>query len=177
MYTYAIQKQIHISPRKLGLVCDLIRGKNVKEAQKILLNLDKKSSKIVYKVLNSAISNATHNMNMDINKLYVLNALANQGSTLKRTIPRAKGSANLLRKRHSHLTIFVSNDVNDKNQLHKKHKHFIPNISTEVKTKKLTNIKISSHELPEVEEKKKIKITPKTAVKEAIEIEKKEENK
>ncbi|MDR0753007.1 MAG: 50S ribosomal protein L22 [Mycoplasmataceae bacterium] len=120
MQTYAKQKQIHISSRKLGLVCDLIRGKKITEAQRILMVLDKKGAKIVLKLLNSSVANATNNFSMDINKLYVLNAIADQGTTLKRTLPKAKGSASVLRKRHSHLTITISDDKNDKLMQHKK---------------------------------------------------------
>jgi ribosomal protein L22 len=105
MKTFAKQKNIHLSPRKAGLVCDLIKGKSIEAARVILANTDKKASGIIAKLLNSAVANATNNFSMDPNALYVYNAIADQGTTIKRTLPRAKGSGNLLRKRHVHLTI------------------------------------------------------------------------
>jgi ribosomal protein L22 len=114
MTTRVIQKNVHISPRHAGLVCDLIRGKDVKAALVILQNTEKKTASILIKLLNSAIANATNNHKMNADKLYVYQALANQGVTIKRTLPRAKGSANLLRKRHSHLEIILSDDAQQK---------------------------------------------------------------
>jgi ribosomal protein L22 len=114
MKAYAIQRDIHISARKVGLLCDLIRGKDVTDAKEILSNVDKKSSPIIIKLLDSAISNATHNFSMEPTSLYVYNAIADQGTTIKRTMPRAKGSANMIRKRHCHITITVSDDKNQK---------------------------------------------------------------
>ncbi|GMO16514.1 MAG: hypothetical protein Ta2E_07800 [Mycoplasmoidaceae bacterium] len=120
MKSFAIQKSIHISPRKLGLVCDLVRGKNAIEAQTILTNLDKKGAKILLKLLNSAIANGTNNFGMNLSKMYILETVANEAAMLKRTLPRAKGSASMLRKRHSHLSIVVSDDQKDRLTLHKK---------------------------------------------------------
>jgi ribosomal protein L22 len=114
MKAYAIQRDIHLSARKAGLVCDLVRGKTVADAKEILLNLDKKTSPIIIKLLDSAVSNATHNFSMEPTNLYVYNAIADQGTTIKRTMPRAKGSANMIRKRHCHITITVSDDKNQK---------------------------------------------------------------
>jgi ribosomal protein L22 len=114
MKAIARQNNIHISPRKTGLICDMIRGKSITIAQTILNGTDKKGSAIILKLLNSAIANATNNFSMDPTKLYIYNALADQGSTVKRTLPRAKGSANLIRKRHTHLTIILSDDRNER---------------------------------------------------------------
>ncbi|MDR2847024.1 MAG: 50S ribosomal protein L22 [Mycoplasmataceae bacterium] len=119
--TVAQQFGIHLSSRKAGLICDLIRSKTVDQALTILTTLDKKGAAILLKLLKSAIANATHNQALDVGKLYVLNALANQGKTIKRTLPRAKGSANLLRKRHCHLIITLSDDINDKPKKLNKH--------------------------------------------------------
>ncbi|MDR2557333.1 MAG: 50S ribosomal protein L22 [Mycoplasmataceae bacterium] len=110
----AQQNSIHISPRKAGLICDLIRFKSTNEALSILTNLDKKGSEIILKLLKSAISNATHNHALDATKLYVLQALANQAKMIKRTMPKARGSAALIRKRHSNIIIIVSDNQSDR---------------------------------------------------------------
>lgn len=110
----AIQKYIHVSSRKAKLVCDLIRNKPVQEALSILENTRKKSAFIIKKILHQAINNAINNHALNAEKLYVYKIVANQGPTLKRTSPRAKGSADLIRKRHSHIEIVVSDNPNEK---------------------------------------------------------------
>lgn len=114
MKARAIQKNIHLSPRKAKLVCDLIRNKKVTDALVILEHTNKKAAPIISKLLNSAIANATNNHAMQAEKLYVYHIVANQGSTLKRTSPRAKGSADLIRKRHCHIEIIISDDANER---------------------------------------------------------------
>ncbi|MDR0340709.1 MAG: 50S ribosomal protein L22 [Mycoplasmataceae bacterium] len=114
MLARAIQKNIAVTSRKAGLVCDLIRGKEIKQAGIILQNTHKRVAKIILKLLNQAIANATNNHAMDASKLYVYNAIANQGTTIKRTLPRAKGSADLLKLRHSHIEITLSDDKNER---------------------------------------------------------------
>ena len=89
------------------IVADLIRGKNVDEALAIVKFTPKASSEIIEKLLKSAIANAENNHNMNHNKLYVAEIFANQGPTLKRIRPAAKGSAVRIRKRTSHITIVV----------------------------------------------------------------------
>ncbi|RXY96851.1 50S ribosomal protein L22 [Malacoplasma penetrans] len=116
MQARAIQKNIHVSPRKAKLVCDLIRNKPVTNALSILENTNKKTAVFLKKLLHQAIANATNNHAMQADKLYVYHVVANQGSTLKRTSPRAKGSADLIRKRHTHLEIVLSDDVNERNK-------------------------------------------------------------
>jgi ribosomal protein L22 len=111
MKTRALQKNIHIAARKANLVCALIRHKKVNEALVILDHTEKKVARIMKKILNSAIANATNNHNMSGEKLYVYQAIANQGTTIKRSLPRAKGSAHMLRKRHTHITIVLSDDL------------------------------------------------------------------
>ncbi|MDR1235116.1 MAG: 50S ribosomal protein L22 [Mycoplasmataceae bacterium] len=110
MKAYAIQRNVHISARKANLICDLIRYKKVNEALVILDNAEKKTAGIIKKLLNSAVANATNNHQMVGEKLYIYVVTANQGSTIKRSLPRAKGSANMIRKRHSHLQIILSDD-------------------------------------------------------------------
>ena len=104
----ATEKTIRISPRKTRLVLDLIRGKDVAEAKGILALLPNVAATYALKVLKSAIANATHNNQMDETKLYVKECYANEGVTLKRYMPRAKGSASSIMKRTTHITIVVA---------------------------------------------------------------------
>ncbi len=114
MKARAIQRNIHLSPRKAKLVCDLIRNKKVTDALVMLEQVHKKAAPIISKLLSSAMANATNNHAMSAEKLYIYHIVANQGSTLKRTSPRAKGSADLIRKRHCHIEIILSDDVNER---------------------------------------------------------------
>ena len=100
-------KYARIAPRKVKIVADLIRGKNVDEALAIVKFTPKASSEIVEKLLKSAIANAENNHGMDRSKLVVSSIYANQGPTLKRIRPAAKGSAVRIRKRTSHITIVL----------------------------------------------------------------------
>ena len=104
----ATAKTVRVSSRKAKLVLDLIRGKDVEEAAAILKFLPNKAAYETAKVLKSACANATHNFQMDEDKLYVKECYANEGITLKRYMPRAKGSASPIMKRTSHITVVVS---------------------------------------------------------------------
>ncbi|CAG5081195.1 50S ribosomal protein L22, rplV [Thermobacillus xylanilyticus] len=99
---------VRIAPRKAQLVVDLIRGKSVGEAIAILRHTPKAASPIVEKLLNSAIANAEHNYQMNVERLYISQAYVNQGPTLKRYRPRAQGRAFPIKKRTSHITLVVS---------------------------------------------------------------------
>lgn len=101
-------KNVRIAPRKARLVVDLIRGKTVDEALSILRFTPRAASPIVEKVLKSAIANAEHNYNMDTTGLVVEQAYVDEGPTLKRWIPRARGSASRIHKRTSHITVVVN---------------------------------------------------------------------
>lgn len=114
MKVRAIQRNVHVASRKANLVCALIRNKKVTDALIILDNTEKKTARIMKKILNSAIANATNNHSMDVNKLYVYGAFANQGRTIKRSMPRARGAADMIKKRHSHLEIILSDDTNQR---------------------------------------------------------------
>lgn len=96
-----------ISPRKVKIVIDLIRNKKVGEAIAILRYTPKAASPIVLKLLESAVANAENNHHMDTDKLYISEIFANQGSTLKRIMPRAQGRAFRIRKRTSHITVVL----------------------------------------------------------------------
>lgn len=114
MTTSAKIENVHVSPRKAGLVCALIRGKKVSQALVILQNCPQKTARVLEKLLASAIANATNNHSMNGDKLYVYSCVANTGRTIKRAMPRAKGSSNMIRKRHSHLVIVLSDNANEK---------------------------------------------------------------
>ena len=96
-----------ISARKVKIVADLMRGKKVDEALKVATFAPKASSELLVKLLNSAIANAENNHFMNRANLYVAEIYANQGPTLKRIRPAAKGSAVRIRKRTSHITIVL----------------------------------------------------------------------
>ena len=103
----ATLKYARISSRKVKIVADLIRGKNVDEALAIVKFTPKAASEIVEKLLKSAIANAENNHGIKSNNLYVAEIYANQGPTLRRIRPAAKGSAVRIRKRTSHITIVL----------------------------------------------------------------------
>jgi len=103
----ATLKYARISSRKVKIVADLIRGKDIDEALAIVKYAPKASSEIIEKLLKSAIANAENNYNMKHENLYVAEIYANQGPTLKRIRPAAKGSAVRIRKRTSHITIVL----------------------------------------------------------------------
>ena len=101
-------KYLRISPRKVKIVLDLIRGKDVATATAILLNTPKAASEPLLKLLKSAASNAENNHQMDPEKLYVSQVFACPGPIIKRMMPRAQGRAYRINKRTSHVTIAVS---------------------------------------------------------------------
>ncbi|MVP02252.1 MULTISPECIES: 50S ribosomal protein L22 [Paenibacillus] len=108
MQAKAAAKFVRIAPRKVQLVVDLIRGKQVGDAVAILRHTPKSASPIVEKVLNSAIANAEHNYSMDPNKLVISEVYVNHGPIMKRFRPRAMGRASRINKRTSHITVVVS---------------------------------------------------------------------
>ena len=101
-------KFLRISPRKVTILCDLIRGKDAKTACAYLMQTPKAATEPMLKLLKSAMANAENNHGMDVDKLYVSTAIANPGPTLKRGMPRAQGRYNRILKRTTHLTIGVS---------------------------------------------------------------------
>ena len=107
MEVKATAKTLRIPPRKARIVIDLIRGKDVAEAAAILKFTPNAAADAIAKVLKSAVANAVNNNEMNEEKLYVKACYANEGITLKRFMPRAKGSASAIHKRTSHITIVV----------------------------------------------------------------------
>lgn len=110
MESKAIAKTVRMAPRKVRLVLDLVRGKKVGEALAILEFTPRAASTPVAKVIKSAAANAEHNYGMNIEDLVISKAFANEGPTLKRFRPRAKGSASAINKRTSHITIVLSDN-------------------------------------------------------------------
>ncbi len=106
--TRAVLRHSRISAYKVRQVLDLIRGQDVNLAAEILANGDREAATVVGKVLASAVANATHNDGQDSEELFVSACYADEGSTLKRWRPRARGRATRIRKRTSHITIIVS---------------------------------------------------------------------
>ena len=101
-------KYLRISPRKVKILCDLIRGKDAKTACVYIMQTPKAASEPMLKLLKSAMANAENNHGLDVDKLYVSTAVANPGPVLKRGRPRAKGRYNRILKRTTHITIGVS---------------------------------------------------------------------
>ena len=136
MVNKVIQRNIRISHRKAQLVCDLIRNQPVAKAIVILKSTNKKIAPIILKLLNSAIANATNNHAMNAEKLYIYNIFANQGPTMKRTMPRARGSADMIRKRSTHIEIHLSDNPDERKlALAKKSKKTKPNKKPKVQAK------------------------------------------
>ncbi len=104
----AIARYVRTSPRKAGFICNLVRGKSVKEALAILKYMPDKGAEIILSVVKSAASNAENNFEMNPDKLYISRIAANQGPTLKRFRPRAQGRASAIRKRTSHIEVVVA---------------------------------------------------------------------
>jgi len=98
-------KNIRISPRKVRLIADLVRGKDIEKAQAILNFAVKKGSPVVLKLLKQAIANAKNNLHLDTTNLYISKITVDEGPKIKRWMPRARGSASPIQKKTSHITI------------------------------------------------------------------------
>lgn len=107
MEVRAVARFVRISPRKIRLVMDRIRGEKVEEAVNMLSFAPQKGARILKKLLDSAVANALENSGLDVDTLYVIRVYADEGPTLKRWRPRAQGRATRIRKRTSHLTIVL----------------------------------------------------------------------
>ena len=108
MQAKAIARYVRISPRKCRIVVDQIRGKSVIQAREILAFTNRGAAEVVEKTLNSAVANAEYKNHVNPNQLVIKECYVDEGPTLKRIRPRAKGSASRIRKRTSHITIVVS---------------------------------------------------------------------
>lgn len=108
MEAKAVAKRVRIAASKVRQVLPLIRGKEVGEALMILRYTPKKGAKVVEKVLKSAVANAEHNYGLDVDKLVVVRASADQGSYMKRFRPVSMGRAHAYRHHTSHITVVVA---------------------------------------------------------------------
>jgi len=108
MEVKAVARFVRVSPRKVRLIIDQVRGKQVEEAINLLSFVPQKSAFIVKKLVNSAVANAEHNTELDVDRLYVKRIFADEGPSLKRFRPRALGRASRIRKRTSHVTVVVA---------------------------------------------------------------------
>ncbi|MEG1662360.1 MAG: 50S ribosomal protein L22 [Clostridia bacterium] len=103
----AIAKYVRISPFKVGIVLDIIKGKPVNEALAIMENTPKAASEILIKLVKSAAANGENNQNLSRNDMFVAECFANAGPILKRISPRAQGRAFRINKRTSHITVIL----------------------------------------------------------------------
>ena len=105
---HAVARNVRGSPRKAGLVADVIRGKKVDDALGVLRVLPQRFAREYAKVVQSARANAENNFNLDPTELYVVRVTADKGQTLKRFRPKARGRVGPILKRSSHLTVVVA---------------------------------------------------------------------
>jgi len=110
MQVSATAKRLRISPQKARLVVDQVRGKPVSDALDILGFSTQKGAVLVRKVVESAIANAENNEGADIDELRIHEAFVNEGLTMKRIRPRAKGRADRIHKQTSHITVTVTDE-------------------------------------------------------------------
>ncbi len=113
MQAKAVAKYVRISPRKVRQVVNVIRGKKINDAFAILNFIPNGSRDDVAKVLKSAVANAEHNYDMNVNDLVITEIFVDQGPTIKRIKPRAMGRADQIRKRTSHITVVVGEKEED----------------------------------------------------------------
>jgi len=108
MEVRAVGKYLRVSPYKVRLVADLVRGKKVDEAITILKFLPKKSGRLINKTLRSALANAENTQTIDVDTLFIKTILVDEGPKLKRFRPRAMGRATRILKRTSHITMVLA---------------------------------------------------------------------
>ncbi len=110
MQVSATTKRLRISPQKVRLIVDQVRGKAVGDALEILSFSPQKAAGLVLKVVESAIANAENNEGADVDELKISEVFVNAGLTMKRIKPRAKGRADRILKRTSHITVTVTDE-------------------------------------------------------------------
>ena len=108
MEARAVEKYIRMSPRKIRYIVDMIKSKPIDDAIDILSLTPKTAAIVVKKAIKSAVTNATENHKMKEQDLFISRILVDEGPTLKRFKPRARGRANQIKKRTAHISVFVS---------------------------------------------------------------------
>lgn len=128
---------LRISPRKVRLVADLIRGRDVREARSILNFTLKRAARPILKLLNSAIASAKNNFHKEENNLYIKTIKVDEGPALKRWMPRARGRADLIKKRTSHVTLILSEKEEKANRKKERKKSLEEEVIEEKEPKKV----------------------------------------
>ena len=108
MEARAVVRSVRMSPRKVRIVANMIRGKHIDEAMSLLRFQPRKAARLIRKLLVSAIANAANNNKADVEQLYVKRIVVDEGPTLKRWMPRAMGRATRINKRTAHITVTVA---------------------------------------------------------------------
>ncbi len=111
MEVKAVTKYVRISPQKVRMLVDAVKGKPVEDALNSLKFMPQKAANIVEKTMRSAVANADQNMGIDVDALVVRNLIADQGPTLKRFKARARGRGTRILKRTSHITVILAEDL------------------------------------------------------------------
>lgn len=111
MEVKAVSKYVRISPRKVHIMIDAVKGKPVETALEILKFMPQKAAYIVEKIIRSAVSNADQHPDIDVDSLVISNIIADQGPTLKRFKARARGRGTRILKRTSHITVILAEDT------------------------------------------------------------------
>lgn len=111
MEVKAVTKYVRISPQKVRMLVDAVKGKPVEDALNSLKFMPQKAANIVEKTMRSAVANADQNMGIDVDALFVRNLIADQGPTLKRFKARARGRGTRILKRTSHITVILAEDL------------------------------------------------------------------
>jgi len=110
MEARAVARYVRLSPKKVQRVVQVIRGRPVAEAEAVLRFLPSRAARVVAKVLRSAVANAENNLDLDRSALVVARAFVDRGPSVKRVQPRARGRADILTRRSSHITVVVSDE-------------------------------------------------------------------
>ena len=129
MEAKANAKFVRISPRKVNVVLDLVRGKDVKYAEAVLKHTPKAACEPLLKLLNSAMANAENNHDMDVSKLYIAQCNATAGPILKRIRPRAQGRAFRINKRTSHISLVLKEREDDEGEVRLRGRKLIRTVS------------------------------------------------
>ena len=151
MEVTAKARYLRISPKKMRLVIDVIRGMSVNDAEAQLKFLNKRGAKMVQKLLQSAVANAQHNFGLKKDNLFIKKIIANEGPTFKRWTAKAMGRAALIRKRTTHLEIVLDEFVPTPKEKIKKHQE-------EILTKKIDEVKPEEVKIKSEEKEDKTKL-------------------
>lgn len=149
---FAEAKYLKISPKKVRLVLDVIRGMSVEAAQNQLRFFPKKASSYILQLINSAIANAEHNFNLKKENLYVKEIFANEGPALQRWMPKALGRATPIKKRSSHIVVILAEKTPTKSKIKKE----------KIEKPILVDSNVKKEVIVEELEKKEGKVKPKT---------------